>query len=68
MHVLHLLEMLLLVRQGYLMFSSTKPVIRQISSETVNPSSHHKKYYQDVQNSFKSIVINVVAVIVIKLV
>jgi hypothetical protein len=28
MHFLHLLEMLLLMRQGYLMFSSTKPVIR----------------------------------------
>lgn len=50
------------------MFNSTKPVIRQISSETVNPSTHNKKYYEDVKHSFKSIVINVVAVVIIKVI
>ena len=60
--------MFLLIRQGYLMFSSTKPVIRQISSASVNPNNHSKKYYEDVKNSFRSIVINVVAIVVIKLV
>ena len=50
------------------MFSSTKPVLRQISSASVNPNNHSKKYYEDVKNSFRSIVINVVANVVIKLV
>lgn len=50
------------------MFSSTKPVIRQISSENVNPSTHNKKYYEDVSISFRSIVINVVAVVILKLI